>query len=120
MKKLLITAALVASVAGIGAPMAQAEPDPSGRPGYQPFPGEAYFRSNPPPNSRIISRMGQRLITIRECKKYYTKGPGPQWTKADQNAYACWQRKLGYSGSLADGFPGKKSWDALHVPYGYN
>jgi murein DD-endopeptidase MepM/ murein hydrolase activator NlpD len=34
----------------------------------------------------------------------------------DRQSYAAWQHKLGFSGSDADGTPGKGSWDRLHVP----
>ncbi|WP_307629301.1 hypothetical protein [Streptomyces turgidiscabies] len=30
-------------------------------------------------------------------------------------SYAAWQRKLHFSGSDANGIPGKHSWDMLHV-----
>ncbi|MEU1162167.1 peptidoglycan-binding protein, partial [Streptomyces sp. NPDC005921] len=46
-----------------------------------------------------------------------TSGPGPQWTEADRASYARWQRRLGYTGSSADGWPGAKSWAALKVPF---
>ncbi|MFF3203010.1 peptidoglycan-binding protein [Streptomyces sp. NPDC002962] len=82
-------------------------------PQYQPFPGAAWFRKNP--KSAIVTALGKRLVAVG-CSAY-TSGPGPQWTEADRLSYAKWQRKLGYTGSSADGWPGAKSWAALKVPY---
>jgi hypothetical protein len=79
---------------------------------YVPYPGEAWFKAKP--NSPIITRMGQRLVA-QGCGKYQD-GPGPQWTDADRDSYKAWQRKQGYTGKNADGWPGKDSWDALRVP----
>lgn len=82
-------------------------------PAYQPFPGAAWFRKNP--RSAIVTAMGKRLVA-NGCSAY-ASGPGPQWTEADRAAYARWQRRLGYTGSSADGWPGAKSWAALKVPF---
>ncbi|MFG2908994.1 peptidoglycan-binding protein [Kitasatospora sp. NPDC048286] len=80
--------------------------------GYTPFPGTEWFMSNP--NSPIVTAMGQRLVE-EGCGKY-TSGPGPQWSETDRASYQAWQEKLGYSGTNADGWPGKGSWDKLLVP----
>jgi hypothetical protein len=80
---------------------------------YQPFPGDAFFKSAP--NSTIVAAMGGRLVA--EGCSAYTEGPGPQWGEADRASYALWQRKLGYTGADADGWPGATSWNALKVPY---
>ncbi|KAL4877830.1 N-acetylmuramoyl-L-alanine amidase domain-containing protein [Aspergillus karnatakaensis] len=77
-----------------------------------PFPGAAWFKSQP--NSPVITAMGKRLVA-EGCSEY-SVGPGPQWTTADKNSYSCWQRKLGYTGADADGWPGQASWDKLKVP----
>ncbi|WP_307167685.1 peptidoglycan-binding protein [Streptomyces rishiriensis] len=82
-------------------------------PRYQPFPGAAWFRKNP--KSAIVTALGRRLVAVG-CSAY-ASGPGPQWTEADRLSYAKWQRKLGYTGSAADGWPGATSWAALKVPY---
>ncbi|WP_314223375.1 peptidoglycan-binding protein [Streptomyces zaehneri] len=82
-------------------------------PQYQPFPGAAWFRKNP--KSAIVTALGKRLVAVG-CSAY-TSGPGPQWTEADRLSYAKWQRRLGYTGSSADGWPGAKSWAALKVPH---
>ncbi|MBV7696996.1 peptidoglycan-binding protein [Streptomyces sp. TRM70350] len=87
-------------------------PKPS-TPRYQPFPGTAWFKKHP--KSPVVTAMGRRLVAVG-CSAY-ASGPGPQWTEADRRSYAKWQRRLGYTGADADGWPGKKSWAALKVPY---
>lgn len=79
---------------------------------YTTFPGASYFKGKP--KSALVTRMGKRLVA-NGCSAYKT-GPGPQWTDADKASYKKWQTKLGYSGSDADGWPGKTSWDKLKVP----
>ncbi|MFI1099803.1 peptidoglycan-binding protein [Streptomyces melanogenes] len=79
---------------------------------YAPFPGDAWFKSEP--NSALITAMGRRLVA--EGCSAYSEGPGPQWTDADRESYAKWQRKRGFSGADADGWPGRTTWDALRVP----
>ncbi|WP_329544687.1 peptidoglycan-binding protein [Streptomyces sp. NBC_01356] len=79
---------------------------------YEPFPGAAFFKAKP--KSAIVTAMGKRLEALGY--KGYKSGPGAQWTDADKAAYAWFQRKLGYSGAAADGWPGAKSWAALKVP----
>ncbi|MET7412528.1 peptidoglycan-binding protein [Streptomyces rubiginosohelvolus] len=82
------------------------------KPTYEPFPGAAFFKVGR--NSAVITAMGKRLVA-EGCGRYQV-GPGPAWSEADRKSYAAWQRKLGYSGSDADGIPGKTSWDRLKVP----
>ncbi|MFI0739354.1 peptidoglycan-binding protein [Streptomyces sp. NPDC021100] len=91
-------------------PHGSSKPTPA--PGYEPFPGAEFFRDEP--DSPIVTAMGRRLVA--EGCSMYEEGPGPQWSDADRHSYARWQRKLGYSGADADGWPGRASWDALHVP----
>ncbi|WP_367621011.1 GH25 family lysozyme [Streptomyces olivoreticuli] len=78
----------------------------------EPFPGADWFRDEP--DSPIVTAMGRRLVA--EGCSAYTEGPSSQWTDADKLSYQRWQRKLGYSGTDADGWPGPASWDALRVP----
>ncbi|MFF5926073.1 peptidoglycan-binding protein [Streptomyces hydrogenans] len=82
-------------------------------PRCQPFPGAAFFRSNP--SSPVVTAMGRRLMA-EGCGRYQV-GPGPRWSEADRRSYEAWQRKLGFRGSDADGWPGAASWNALKVPY---
>ncbi|MCM2580569.1 peptidoglycan-binding protein [Streptomyces meridianus] len=88
------------------------DPDGPSEPRYEPFPGASFFTVGR--RSAIITAMGRRLVA-EGCSRYEV-GPGPEWTDADRKSYAAWQRKLGYSGSDADGIPGKTSWDRLKVP----
>ena len=79
----------------------------------EPFPGAQWFKNNPV--SPIVTAMGKRLVA--EGCSAYASGPGPRWTEADRLSYAQWQRKRGFSGTDADGWPGKTTWDALRVPH---
>ncbi|MGW8994457.1 peptidoglycan-binding protein [Streptomyces zhihengii] len=87
-------------------------PTPPAPPRYEPFPGAAFFQVGR--RSAVVTAMGKRLVA-EGCGRYEV-GPGPSWSEADRKSYAAWQRKLGYSGSDADGIPGKTSWDKLKVP----
>ncbi|QAX94719.1 endolysin [Streptomyces phage Lilbooboo] len=82
------------------------------KPSYEPFPGADFFKRKP--KSAIVTAMGKRLVAVG-CSAY-KDGPGPQWTDADKASYAKWQRKNGFTGADADGWPGKTTWDALKVP----
>lgn len=92
-------------------------PTPPPAPGFQPFPGVAWFHGEH--SSPIITAMGERLVA--EGCSAYRVGPGPQWTDADRQSYQLWQEKLGFHGTQpggdADGWPGALSWAALHVPH---
>ncbi|MGW4239250.1 peptidoglycan-binding protein [Streptomyces sp. NPDC004749] len=79
---------------------------------YEPFPGAAFFATGR--RSAVVTAMGKRLVA-EGCGRYRV-GPGPDWSEADRQSYAAWQRKLGYSGRDADGIPGRTSWDRLRVP----
>ncbi|MEU5417699.1 GH25 family lysozyme [Streptomyces sp. NPDC020667] len=79
---------------------------------YEPFPGEAFFRSAP--TSPIITAMGRRLVA--EGCSVYRQGPSPQWTGADRASFALWQKKLGDAPEFRDGWPGPRQWAALKVP----
>ncbi|QXE38315.1 peptidoglycan-binding protein [Streptomyces sp. GMY02] len=96
-----------------GKPDGPAKPPASKPPAkYEPFPGASFFAAGR--RSAIITAMGKRLVA-EGCGRYQV-GPSPDWSDADKKSYAAWQRKLGYSGSDADGIPGKTSWDKLKVP----
>ncbi|MEU0001535.1 peptidoglycan-binding protein [Streptomyces microflavus] len=102
---------------GVAKPPEKPKPSPPAKPkpkpvAYEPFPGAAFFRAGR--SSPIVTAMGKRLVA-EGCGRY-SVGPGPKWSTADRNSYAAWQRKLGYTGSDADGIPGKSSWDRLKVP----
>ncbi|MER7046788.1 peptidoglycan-binding protein [Streptomyces jumonjinensis] len=82
------------------------------KPVYEPFPGAAFFAAGR--RSPVITAMGKRLVA-EGCGRYAV-GPGPSWGEADRKSYAAWQRKLGHTGSGADGVPGRESWTKLRVP----
>ncbi|MFI8810536.1 MULTISPECIES: peptidoglycan-binding protein [unclassified Streptomyces] len=88
-----------------------AKPKPPAKPKYEPFPGTAFFTAGR--RSAVVTAMGKRLMA-EGCGRY-TVGPGPAWSDADKKSYAAWQRKLGYSGTSADGIPGRASWDRLKI-----
>ncbi|MEQ7008457.1 peptidoglycan-binding protein [Actinopolymorpha sp. B17G11] len=79
---------------------------------HVPFPGASWFRSEP--SNSVVTAMGKRLVA-EGCGRYKS-GPGPQWTDVDKASYAAWQRKLGYTGGDANGWPGEASWERLKVP----
>ncbi|MEU8758087.1 peptidoglycan-binding protein [Streptomyces sp. NPDC048659] len=95
------------------APTARPVPPKPAAPRYQPFPGTAFFKTTP--SSAVVTAMGRRLVA-EGCGRYVS-GPSPRWSEADRQSYAAWQRKLGFSGTDADGWPGAASWNALKVPY---
>ncbi|MET9431897.1 MULTISPECIES: peptidoglycan-binding protein [unclassified Streptomyces] len=96
-----------------GGPGTPSRPGTPATPRYQPFPGSSFFTSAT--SSPVITAMGRRLVA--EGCSAYAVGPGPRWSEADRRSYAKWQRKLGFTGSDADGVPGRASWNALKVPY---
>lgn len=85
----------------------------SDAPRYAPFPGDAFFKKSP--RSPLVTAMGHRLVA--EGCSAYKEGPGPQWSDADRESFRTWQRKLGDAPEFCDGWPGRKQWDALKVPY---
>ncbi|WP_436801111.1 peptidoglycan-binding protein [Streptomyces coeruleorubidus] len=82
---------------------------------FEPFPGADFFQ--PSVSSPVIKAMGYRLID--EGCGVYADGPDSRWSEADRKSYANWQWKLGFRGQDADGIPGKRSWNRLHVPAVY-
>ncbi|MFI1615623.1 peptidoglycan-binding protein [Streptomyces lydicus] len=85
-------------------------------PDLVPFPGAQFFKTLPPPESPIILHMGLRLDEEGCGGPYGFSGPGPRWNEKHRQAYACFQRQLGFTGADADGWPGRTSWDRLRVP----
>jgi hypothetical protein len=82
-------------------------------PKYEPFPGASFFQ--PGRRSPIIEAMHHRLVAVG-CNHYQSNSNFNVWGNGDKVSYAAWQRKLGYSGTAADGIPGPASWAKLHVP----
>lgn len=87
-------------------------PAPKPKPVYAPFPGVSFFRSGR--KHPLITAMGKRLVS--EGYKGYKVGPGPAFTQSDIKAVAWFQRKQGWSGSDANGYPGPETWKRLRVP----
>jgi hypothetical protein len=79
-------------------------------PGSTAFPGAQYF--GPGRSNAYITQLGQALVR-KGFGRYYTVGPGPTWSSADQQATAAFQRAQGWSGADADGIPGKDTWALL-------
>lgn len=86
---------------------------PAPSPDYEPFPGSGFFYAGR--KSPIIKAMRDRLIA-EGCNRYQSSSDQDVFGSGDKASYAAWQRKLGYSGSDADGIPGKTSWTKLRVP----
>ncbi|MFF7295300.1 peptidoglycan-binding protein [Streptomyces sp. NPDC008265] len=97
---------------GAPRPGGTADPGPAPGPKFEPYPGAGWFKAAP--RSPIVTAMGRRLVA-EGCGRYRS-GPGPQWTDADRQSYAAWQRKRGHTGTDADGWPGPSTWAALRVP----
>ncbi len=88
-------------------------PAPKPAVAYAPFPGAGFFA--PGRRSPIIAAMHDRLVAVG-CNHYQSTANKDVWGSGDKASYAAWQCKLGYSGSDADGIPGRTSWDKLKVP----
>lgn len=87
------------------------KPIPKPYPMYATFPGNGFFRlgqSHP-----IVAAMMKRLAA-----EGYRGSPeaSPEFSRSVIKAYAWYQKKLGYTGRDAAGYPDKKSWDSLKVP----
>ncbi|MGD6762034.1 peptidoglycan-binding protein [Streptomyces sp. BH097] len=55
-----------------------------------------------------VTRVGEALVK-KGFGSHYAVGPGPDWSDADTENYADFQRSLGYTGADADGVPGETS-----------
>ncbi|WP_030908399.1 peptidoglycan-binding protein [Streptomyces sp. NRRL F-5126] len=91
-----------------GAAAAPAAPATAGKaPAY---PGEEYF--GPGRSNVYVERLGKQLVK-KGFGRYYTRGPGPAWGEADRRATQAFQRAQGWTGSAADGYPGRETWRRL-------
>jgi peptidoglycan hydrolase-like protein with peptidoglycan-binding domain len=89
------------------------EPDqkPKPSPVYAPYPGKSFFylgKTHP-----LILALGKALV--REGYKGYAVGPSTKFERGDIKAVAWFQRKQGWSGTDADGYPGPETWKRLKV-----
>ncbi|MEU9972473.1 peptidoglycan-binding protein [Streptomyces sp. NPDC051014] len=82
-----------------------------------PYPGAAYF--GPGADNKYVTLLGRLLIT-RGAGAHYSKGPGPVWGTADQQATRAFQLAQGWTGSAADGLPGPRTWELLATGRGRN
>ena len=80
-------------------------------PHYAPYPGDKYFYIGR--RSSLVTELGKALV--RAGYKGYKQGPGPSFTLADKRAVTWFQKKQGWSGSDADGIPGRETWKRLKV-----
>ena len=55
-----------------------------------------------------VTWLGERLVA-HGYGRFYSVGPGPNFTETDRKAVAAFQRAQGWSGSDADGFPGPET-----------
>ena len=105
------------TIAGYGRP--SYVPSGGQRTGFVTFPGKSFFVMGH--RSPIIAAMHDRLVAVG-CNKYETQTNKDVWGTGDLKSYSAWQKKLGFSGSVAqlgsdaDGIPGKETWDKLKVP----
>ncbi|MCX4990687.1 MULTISPECIES: peptidoglycan-binding protein [unclassified Streptomyces] len=81
------------------------------------YPGAAYF--GPGANNAYVTQLG-RLLVDRGAGRFYTTGPGPRWSSADQRATQAFQRAQGWTGAAADGLPGPTTWSYLVGKKGRN
>lgn len=87
------------------------KPAPKPKPVYAPYPGRGFFRLGQ--NSPLITELGKALV--RAGWTGYKVGPGPSFSRTDIKAVAWFQRRQGWSGSDADGYPGPETWKRLKV-----
>lgn len=80
-------------------------------PHYAAYPGDKFFFIGR--NSKLVTELGRALV--RAGYKGYKNGPGPTFTMADKKAVRWFQQKQGWSGSDADGVPGRETWKRLKV-----
>ena len=78
---------------------------------YAPYPGDGFFRLGQ--NHPIVAAM-----MIRLAAEGYKGSPeaSPKFTRSVIKAYAWYQKKIGYSGKDAAGYPDRESWRNLRVP----
>ncbi|MGP8297760.1 peptidoglycan-binding protein [Streptomyces inhibens] len=98
---------------GVDGPSTEHGGQPTTKPQFEPFPGASFFHTGQ--KSPIIAAMHKRLVA-EGCDRYESTSNTDVWGSGDVKSYAAWQRKLHFSGSDADGVPGKSSWDQLRVP----
>lgn len=74
------------------------------------YPGRSSF--GPGANNAYVTQLG-RLLVERGAGRFYTTGPGPRWSDADQRATQAFQQAQDWRGADADGLPGPGTWSYL-------
>lgn len=87
------------------------EPKAKPSPVYAPYPGAKYFYIGR--RSALVTELGKALV--KAGYKGYKKGPGPVFTVVDRRGVEWFQKKQGWSGTDADGYPGPETWKRLKV-----
>ncbi len=88
------------------------EPAPAKpKPVYAPYPGDGYFYLGR--RSKLVTELGKALV--KAGYKGYKQGPGPTFTLADKKGVTWFQKKQGWTGKDADGYPGPETWKRLKV-----
>lgn len=103
-----VTAQLKKSPAKASTP-ATSKPSTPAKPAVPPFPGVGYFR--PGARNKYVTQLGTQLVK-KGYGRFYT-APGPTWTAVDRAAVKAFQRAQKWTGSDADGYPGKETWKRL-------
>ena len=93
-------------------PEQKPKPAPKPKPSYAPYPGRTFFKKGR--KSPLVTALGKALV--KAGWKGYKQGPGPTFTETDRKAVEWFQRKQGWTGNDADGYPGPETWRRLKVP----
>lgn len=80
-------------------------------PHYAAYPGRSFFKLGR--EHALILEMGKALV--RAGYKGYQVGPSKKFERGDLKAVAWFQRKQGWTGEDADGYPGPETWKRLKV-----
>jgi hypothetical protein len=95
----------------IGKRLGNAPAKPKPKPVYAPFPGKGFFRLGQ--KHGLITELGKAMV--KAGWKGYKVGPGRELTRTDIMAVAWFQRKQGWTGADADGYPGPETLKRLKV-----
>ncbi|MEU7400016.1 peptidoglycan-binding protein [Streptomyces sp. NPDC044948] len=74
------------------------------------FPGRKYFKAGA--SNRFVEQLGKQLVA-KGYGKHYRVGPGPNWSEADRQNVADFQRAHKALAGDADGYPGPLTWQIL-------
>ncbi|MEU2626697.1 peptidoglycan-binding protein [Kitasatospora sp. NPDC007106] len=74
------------------------------------FPGSVWFGIGQ--TNQYVKRLGEMLVQ-RGAGRFYTEGADATWSEADRRATQAFQQAQGWTGTEADGVPGKDTWVLL-------